>query len=89
MKRSQQTVYRGISLFLCLTALTVNAQQRTKSYQETFNVGNETILDINTSQADIVFETWDKNQIQIEAIIEVEGVSERRRNNIFRTMPLR
>jgi hypothetical protein len=61
----------------------VNAQQRTKSYKETFNVGNETILDINTTQADIVFETWDKNQIQIEATIEVEGVSEKEAEQYF------
>ncbi len=58
-------------------------QKQSKTYSELFNVGQETVLDINTNNADIVFETWDKNQIAVEAVIELDGASEEEAQRYF------
>ncbi len=50
-------------------------QKQSKSYNESFMVTDATVLDIDTSHADLEFETWDKDQIQIEALIEIEGMT--------------
>ncbi|MEL6918497.1 MAG: hypothetical protein AAFO99_12290 [Bacteroidota bacterium] len=76
-------LYRIVSAVLCLLTLTVYGQQ-SKTYQETFNVGNEAVLDINTSHTDIEFETWNKNQVAIEAEITLEGASEEEAKAYFK-----
>jgi hypothetical protein len=75
MKQLQQLVYKGVLLGLCMLAVEANAQKQTKTYNESFKVGEDAVLDINTSYVDIQFETWDKNQVDIEATIELEGAT--------------
>lgn len=60
------------------------AQTETKTYKETFNVGEDAVLDINTSHTDIEFETWDKNQVVIEGEITLEGASKEEADNYFK-----
>ena len=62
-------------LLLCVIGTAVYGQKETKVYKEIYNVNSETVLDIDTSNADIQFETWDKDQIEIEASIELEGAT--------------
>ena len=62
-------------LVFLLAGFTLSAQQ-TKTYKESFDVGDDAILEINTSHADITFETWNKNQVVVEATITLEGASE-------------
>lgn len=62
--------------------------QKSKTYKETFNVGEDAVLNINTSHADIEFETWDKNQIEIEAVITLEDASEEAVNEYFKGNPI-
>ena len=59
-------------------------QKQSKTYSELFNVGQETVLDINTNNADIIFETWDKNQIAVEAVIELDGASAEEAKSYFK-----
>lgn len=75
MKQLLPIMFRSIFLGLFLLSLQLNAQKQSKTYSENFNVGDDAVIDINTSYADIVFETWDKNQVAIEASIELEGAS--------------
>lgn len=76
MNKSHQIPFKKIVLGLCLIGSIGYGQKQTKEYQETFNAGDETVININTSYADIEFETWNKNQIVVEATIELEGASE-------------
>lgn len=89
MKKLQRTVFRSIAVFLCLATIGAYGQKQTKTYKEIFNVGDEAVLDINTSHADITFETWDKNQVQIEALIEIEGVSTEEAERYFKNGGIR
>ncbi|GGD57283.1 hypothetical protein GCM10011361_24800 [Muriicola marianensis] len=52
------------------------AQKQTKTYKEEFKIEPNAVIDINTSYADIQFETWDKNEVVVEGTIELEGATE-------------
>jgi hypothetical protein len=67
--------FKLITFIVSLLVVGAYGQKQSKSFNEVFNVNAETILDINTSNADIEFETWDKNQISVEAIVEIEGAT--------------
>jgi len=75
--------FKLITMTLTLMTIGVYGQKQTKTFNEVFNVNAETILDINTSNTDIEFETWDKNQIAIEAIIELDGASPEEASEYF------
>ncbi|WP_136467304.1 DUF4097 family beta strand repeat protein [Flagellimonas onchidii] len=66
-----------------LTGIVGLAQEKSKTYKETFNVDKETVLNIDTSHADIEFETWDKNQVEITAVVELEGATEEEAKTYF------
>ncbi|WP_394749805.1 hypothetical protein [Spongiimicrobium salis] len=75
----KQLTYKSLGITLLLLSFFVNglqAQKQTKNFKESFEVDANAVLDINTTYTDIEFETWDKNQIQVEVTIEVEGMSE-------------
>lgn len=76
MNKLHQVLVKKIVLGLCLLGSFTYGQKHTKEYKETFSVGEETVVDINTSYADIEFDTWNKNQIVVEAIITLEGATE-------------
>lgn len=81
MNRNRLILFNG--LLLLLAGFTCRAQERSKTYKETFNVNKDTELNINTSYADIEFETWDKDQVEITATVELEGVSEEDAKSYF------
>ncbi len=75
-----------LSLFILsflMFSVTVFAQKESKDYKETFNVNEDVVIDINTSHADIEFETWNKNLVEIEATLEVEGLSKEEAEDYF------
>ena len=51
-------------------------QEKSKTYKETFNVDSDAELNLNTSHTDIEFETWNKNQVEITAVEEIEDATE-------------
>ncbi|MBC8768967.1 hypothetical protein H4O18_13275 [Arenibacter sp. BSSL-BM3] len=67
----------------------VYAQKKSKTFHENFNVTNDVVLEINTSYADIEFETWNKNQIDVVAVVELQDVSEEEANNYFKNEPIK
>ncbi len=48
--------------------------QQTKTYKEGFDVTKEVTLNVNTTHTDVQFETWDKDRVEIEAIITIEDM---------------
>ncbi len=88
MNKSQQIRFRSLMLLLLFICLGVSAQKQSKTFKETFNVGDDAVIDINTSYADIEFETWDKNEVVVEAIIELEGATEEEAEEYFSKGPV-
>ena len=76
MNKSKQIAFRTFSLAILLAANQLIAQKQTKTYSESFKVTDETVLNIDTSHTDIEFETWNKNEVLVEAVIELEGATE-------------
>ena len=53
------------------------AQKFDKKYTENFKVNKDVLLAINANNADINVTTWNKNEVAVEAIITVEGLSKK------------
>ncbi len=76
------------STALGLFSLALAAQEKSRTYKETFNVSNDAVLEINTSHTDIEFETWNKDQVEITAVVELEGANEEDANDYFNKRPI-
>lgn len=88
MNKSKRIPYSAILVFICMGIWFANAQKRTETYNETFVVTDNTVLELNTSHADIEFETWDKDQIGIEAVVTLEGATEEEAQHYFKKDPI-
>ena len=84
MNKLHQIVFKVIPMLTMLIAFGVTAQTQTKKYSESFKVNNETVLNLNTSHADIEFDTWNKNEVLVEAVIELHGASEEEAEKYFK-----
>lgn len=89
MNRSRKTVSKQLIIALGLLATTaVFAQTESKTYQERFMVSEDAVLDINTSYADIEFETWDKDEVAITATITLDGATKEEAETYFKNTPI-
>ncbi|WP_117884082.1 hypothetical protein [Aureibaculum luteum] len=70
-------LYKTIGLLL-MVSTTIGAQNHRRTYNEDFNTNKDVIIDVNTRNTDVKIETWSKNKVSIEAIIEVEGAEDER-----------
>ncbi|MFK5958537.1 MAG: hypothetical protein QM495_06640 [Lutibacter sp.] len=60
---------------LFLTIISVKAQKFDKTIKEKFKVNSDVAIVINATNTDVDIETWNKNEVSIEAVMEVEGVT--------------
>ncbi|AIZ41971.1 hypothetical protein [Cellulophaga baltica] len=79
----QQSAYKLLIAFLFAVA-SVAAQKQTKTYIENYNVNKDAIINLNTSHTDIEFETWNKDQVEIEVVIAIEGASPKDMEKYFK-----
>ena len=83
MRQLAATAFRA----LCIGALlgpALGLAQQSRSYKESFQVKPDVEVALNTSYADIEFETWNKNEVAVEAVITLEGASEEEAADYFR-----
>ncbi|MCX2680212.1 hypothetical protein OOZ15_09705 [Galbibacter sp. EGI 63066] len=83
MKNLQHKKFKVFFLLMLMTFF-VSAQKQTKTYKESFDVNDDVLIDINTSYADVEFDTWNTNKVEIEAVIEIEGVSKEEAEKYFK-----
>ncbi|MFX0558189.1 hypothetical protein ACOCEA_15410 [Maribacter sp. CXY002] len=90
MNRSPKIVSKQLIIALGFFTLVSGAfaQKESKTFSETFNVSEDAVLDINTSYADIEFETWDKSTVEITATVELEGATKEEATSYFESMPI-
>ncbi len=88
MNKLYRIISNTIIFFVCFVAADAYSQKHTKSYKESFNVNDNTILEIDINRSDIVFETWKENEVFVEAIIEVKGVSKEEIAAYFKENPI-
>ncbi len=69
--------YKQCLLLVALLVITFGySQSKKRTKKEVFTVNKDVTLEINTSHADVEFDTWNKNKIEIEATIEVEDATD-------------
>ena len=84
-----KTVSRQLIIALgLLITCGVYAQKESKTFQERFIVAEDAVVDINTSYADIEFETWDKDEVAITATITLEGATQEEADAYFKGNPI-
>lgn len=84
--------YKSIALLVLFMSAGIgsgHAQKETRTFYENFKVADNAVLDINTSYADIEFETWNRDQVDIKAVIEIEGATEEQLEASFSNNPIK
>tara|TARA_R100001369_G_scaffold15437_4_gene30236 strand:- start:548 stop:1975 length:1428 start_codon:yes stop_codon:yes gene_type:complete len=71
--------YVTVIIALVCTAF-VSAQE---DYKETFNVNDNVTVSVNTSHTNIIFETWNKDRVEVEAYIDGEKLSKAEKQELF------
>lgn len=51
---------------------------------ESFNVTNDVLVSVNTSFTNVIFETWNKDKVEVEAYVDGEKLSEQEKKDIFK-----
>ncbi|MCL5128081.1 YggN family protein [Algibacter sp. L4_22] len=66
-----------IKLLMLSFVLTASAfgQQKLTKLEQSIKVNKDVVIDLNTSHCNVVFDTWNKNTIEIEAYVEGEKIS--------------
>ncbi len=59
------------------------------NYIESFNVGEQVEVSVNTSFTNVVFETWNKNKVEVEAYIEGDALSKKEKQELMDQWDLR
>lgn len=71
-----------IGAFLLCVTLSF-AQSRTQKSTESFNVNSDVIVEINAHDSDIIVEHWNKNEVSVSTILEIDGVTVAESKEIF------
>ncbi|WP_299001315.1 hypothetical protein [uncultured Tenacibaculum sp.] len=66
-----------ISVFSLFITGVVSAQQYNKKFSENFKTNKDVVVAINASNAEIDVTTWNKNEVSVEAIVEIEGLDKK------------
>lgn len=89
MNKSLTIVSKQLIIALGLLSSTgLIAQAESKTFQERFIVAEDAVVNINTSYADIEFETWDKDEVAITATITLEGATKEEAEDYFKNSPI-
>lgn len=77
--------YKQIITFIAIGFLgTAFAQKFDKKFTESFKTNKDVEVEINASNTDINVTTWDKNEVQVEAFIEIEGITKEEAEKYFK-----
>lgn len=75
------TIKTKICLLLLVSTLSVTAQQKLKKFTKTVNANKEATINLNTSYTNIEVDTWNKDQVEVEAFMEGEKLSKEELEN--------
>ncbi len=74
----------AVLLLLLIGSLGYSQQKQVES----FNVADDVEVSVNTSYTNIVFETWNKNKVEVEAYIEGEKLTEKEKQDLMKNWDL-
>lgn len=71
-----------------VSLLLISTLGYSQNYVESFNVVDNVEVSVNTSFINIVFETWNKNKVEVEAYIEGDNLSEKDKKEMMKNWDL-
>ena len=71
LRKSRLSLFLAV-LILVSGNLVAQTQQKVK---KTYPLGANATLNVDTQHTKLVFETWNKNEMEIEAFIDTKGLS--------------
>ena len=71
--------YNIIVLFALLASTFASAQER---YKESFKVNKDALVSVNAEYTNVIFETWNKDEVEVEAFVEGD-LSNKEKQEIF------
>ena len=79
-----KTFKHRIFTLLLLVSTLGYAQTIDKKVNEKFKVNSDATIVVNATYTDVDIETWNKNEVSIEAVMEVEGLSKKEVDKLFK-----
>ncbi len=67
---------------ILLVQVEVKAQEEVSKLEESFNVEEDVFIDLNTKRTQVVFETWNRDEVEVEAKISSDELSEEELKNL-------
>jgi len=80
MKNSTVFKLSLIAIMMCLAG-TVYGQ---KKLVETFDVSKDVVVKVNTSHTNVIFKTWNKNKVEVEAFIDDKSLSDKEKQQALK-----
>lgn len=71
------------SMLAAVTLLSTAWAVGQTSYKESFNVNKDAVVEVNTSHTNVVFETWDKDKVEVYAYIDDDNLSNKEKQELF------
>ncbi len=78
---------RNLAGIVCLLFSSLLIAQ--SSSKESFNVSDGATISVNASHTNVVFETWNKNKIEVEAYVDGDDLSAKEKEEIFNNWKFR
>lgn len=78
MKNIHRISVSFLAVFLCCSMGTF-AQEKIQKYKKSFKVNKDVIIDLDTRHTNIVFETWNRKEVEIEAVLELKNTENQKR----------
>ena len=72
------------SLAVFATLLISSSAFAQTKHVESFNVTNDVLVSVNTSFTNVIFETWNKDKVEVEAFIDGEKLSDQEKKDLFK-----
>jgi len=78
-----KTYKYSVLAILLLMGIGLQAQTFDKKVSESFKVNSNVEVVVDANNTDVTIETWNKNEVEIEAVMEVEGVTKEEASKIL------
>jgi len=78
-----KTIKHNLFGIILLCASMVYSQTKTQKYSESFDTKKDVIVEIDVSNSDVVVEYWNKNEVLVETILSIAGVTDNEADDIF------
>tara|TARA_R110000787_G_scaffold81036_2_gene175916 strand:+ start:71666 stop:73126 length:1461 start_codon:yes stop_codon:yes gene_type:complete len=82
LKHMKRLITHKNSFVIALLFATTQFLGQTK-HVESFNASEDMVVEVNTSYTNVIFETWNKNKVEVEAFIDDNTLSDAKKKDLL------